>query len=260
MSHENPERDPELEARLARHLNGCRMGRSVYAFEQLGSTMEHAHALAREGAPEGTLVVTLRQNQGRGRLGRVWESPVGGAYFSLIVRPTRELSDVPQLSLLAGLSAAEAIQRSTGLYPSLRWPNDVLLNGNKVAGILVEAKASAVILGVGINVTTRTDELPDTATSLQAGGARAVDPLVLTASLCQQFQAWYDVWTAEGFASIREALRPWMGHFGQPVHISAGSQQFEGTASDVDENGRLMVRLDSGLIRTFDVGEVTLLR
>ena len=78
--------------------------------------------------------------------------------------------------------------------------------------------------------------------------------------LCSRFHAWYDVWTTQGFAPIREALRPWMGLFGHPVHISAGADRFEGTASDLDENGRLVVRLDSGLMRQFEMGEVTLLR
>jgi biotin-(acetyl-CoA carboxylase) ligase len=82
----------------------------------------------------------------------------------------------------------------------------------------------------------------------------------LTGRLCDQFRRWYDVWTQEGFAPIREALRPWMGWFGHPVHITAGSRRLEGTAHDIDETGRLLVRLDSGLLRPFDVGEVTRLR
>ena len=221
--------------------------------------MEAAHALAAAGAPEGTLVWAARQDQGRGRLGRTWESPEGGVYLSLIVRPTRPIAEIPQLSLAAGLAATEGINELTGLFPSIRWPNDILLNCLKVAGILVEAKAGAVIVGIGINVLTRADDLPEGATSLSAAGAADCDPNRLTGELCHRFRAWYDVWTAQGFAPIREALRPWMGHFGQPVHISAGTDRFEGTASDLDESGRLLVRLDSGIMRQFDMGEVTLL-
>lgn len=269
--------------------------------------MEVAHQLAADGATEGTLVWASRQAQGRGRLGRTWESPEGGAYFSLILRSTRPPVDIPQLSLVAGLSAAEAIQQTTGLFPSIRWPNDVLLNGLKVAGILTETRSSSntlsairstlyAVIGIGINVTTRTEDLPDTATSLLAnlsqpsplasatgcatgrgalalscgerggpatpsGGPRPL-PLAhsLTGSLCRRFRAWYDVWTTKGFAPIREALRPWIGLFGHPVHISAGADRFEGTASDLDEAGRLVVRLDSGVMRQFEMGEVTLLR
>lgn len=281
MSRANAARDPALEQQLRHELDGATTP-EILAFSCVGSTMEIAHRLAVDGAPEGTLVWAARQEQGRGRLGRVWSSPKGGAYFSLILHPARPPAEIPQLSLVAGLAAAEAIQQLTGLFPAIRWPNDVLLNGLKVAGILVEARGDAVIVGIGINVTTRTEDLPDTATSLSAarlaeprggvprGGVPSeaarpsrgmpVNPYRLTAELCRSFSKWYDVWTTQGFAPIREALRPWIGLFGHPVHISAGSNRFEGTASDLDEDGRLVVRLDSGVLRAFDMGEVTLLR
>ena len=253
------ERDPELEAKLLAGLNGARLGRPVQAFARVASTMEIAHELAADGAPEGTLVWAARQEQGRGRLGRTWASPEGGAYFSLILRPARPLAEIPQLSLVAGLSAAEAIRELTGLTASIRWPNDLLLDSKKVCGILVEARNGAAVIGIGLNVTTDLTDLPDTATSLHAAGA-VCDPYLLTGALCRRFQRWYDVWSAEGFASIREALRPWIGLFGHPVHITAGTTRLEGTAADLDEQGRLVVRLDSGILRAFDVGEVTLLR
>ena len=244
--------------------------------------MEVAHALAREGAPEGALVWAARQERGRGRLGRTWTSPEGGAYFSLILHPRRPAAETPQLSLVAGLSVAEAIRELTGLFVSIRWPNDVLINGLKVSGILIEAKEGAVIVGIGLNVTNDPRELPEGATSLvvalvaepagnasrrrperdPAGASREMppDPYRLTGASCRRFGAWYEVWTKQGFAPIREALRPWIGLFGHPVHISAGSSRFEGTASDLDEGGRLLVRLDSGIMRAFEMGEVALLR
>ncbi|MBI4434904.1 biotin--[acetyl-CoA-carboxylase] ligase [Candidatus Uhrbacteria bacterium] len=103
-------RDPELEEQLLQTLNGVRFGRPCYAFRQVGSTMDVAKQLATQGEPEGTLVFAARQEQGRGRLGRRWESPEGGAYFSLILKPSRPPAESPQLSLVAGLAAAEAIQ------------------------------------------------------------------------------------------------------------------------------------------------------
>ena len=249
-----------LEATLSACING-RIGHPVHAFQCVGSTMEIAHALAQEGAPEGTLVWAVRQEQGRGRLGRLWTSPEGGAYFSLILCPQRPAAEHPQLSLVAGLSTAQAIQELTGLFPAIRWPNDVLIDNKKVAGILIESRVSDyVVIGIGINVTIDRGELPEGATSLAASSSPAPDPCRLTGVLCRHLETWYDAWTSKGFAPIREALRPWMGHFGQPVHITAGSHRFEGTASDLDECGRLLVRLDSGLIRPFEVGEVTLLR
>ena len=260
MNLANVQRDPGLEARLASHLAHSRIGHPLYTYTQVSSTMDIAHELAAQEAPEGTLVWSSRQEQGRGRLGRTWESPQGGVYLSLILRPTRSLTDIPQLSLVAGLSSVEAIQTLTQHFPSIRWPNDVLIDGRKVAGILVEAKAGVAIVGIGINVTTQPRDLPETATSLAAVGANAPDVYHLTGLLCQRFEVWYDAWTTQGFAPIRDALRPWMGLFGQVVHVTAGTAKFEGTAQDLDEHGRLVVRLDSGVLRAFEVGEVTLLR
>ncbi len=263
MSHANHvtlARDPALEAQLRQHLDGTAMGCSVYAFTSVGSTMEVAHVLAQQRAPHGTLVWAQRQEQGRGRLGRVWESPKGGAYFSMILRPTRPAAEIPQLSLVAGLAAARAIQHTTGLHPTIRWPNDVLLQGKKVCGILVEARAGAVVIGIGVNVTTDPLDLPEHATSLRVAGIAGLTPEALTGALCRTFSRWYDRWASEGFSSIRDPLRSYIGLFGQIVHIAAGSARFEGTASDLDESGRLVVRLDSGVQRAFDMGEVTLLR
>lgn len=266
------ERNPELEARLKAAFKGCCFGGAIHAYAVCDSTMERAHALARDGAGEGTLVFAARQTQGRGRLGRKWESPEGGAYFSLILRPTRPPAEIPQLSLVAGLAAAEAIKGSDpflGSDPvprvSIRWPNDVLIDGKKVAGILVEAKDNAVVVGMGINVTTDPKDLPDTATSLaekvpgtfSEKSAWHLFPLV--AAVCTTFDRWYDIWTAQGFAPVREALRLWL-NLGGLVRLTTGDSQVEGQATNVDEEGRLVVRLESGVVQAFEAGEVTLLR
>lgn len=254
------QRDGELEAVLSRYMNECALRGSVYAFAETGSTMEDARALAAEGAPEGTLVYAARQAQGRGRLGRVWESPEGGAYFSIILRPKRPAADIPQLSLVAGLAAVEGLRQLARVYPSIRWPNDVLIDGKKLAGILVEARHGGVIVGVGINVATKPSDLPETAVALAAVAKPCPHPHQVTGAFWRRLSIWYDIWAREGFGPVRAALRPWMGLFGQPVHVTAGSQQFEGTAADLDESGRLVVRLDSGVLRAFEMGEVTLLR
>ena len=151
---------------------------------------------------------------------------------------------------------------------SIRWPNDVLLGDKKICGILTEAKNGAVVVGIGINVATDPKALPDTATSLAEKVSDTFDPksvrhflaLDLTAAVCRKFDGWYDVWTAQGFAPIRQALRPWMGHLGGLVRLKTGAGDTEGQAADLDESGRLLVRLDSGVVHAFDAGEVTLLR
>lgn len=318
-------RDPELEQRLKEQFRGCCFGGAIHAYAVCDSTMERAHALVREGAGEGTLVFAARQTQGRGRMGRRWESPEGGAYFSLILRPSRPPTETPQLSLVAGLAAAEAIDEAiTGAGPaaartpvasprrwglpgeyaapiptssssgasglasgaprsaspapsdcepgpaatvavSIRWPNDILLDGKKIAGILTEARDGAVVVGMGINVTTDPKDLPETATSLEKmvpGSERtrgAWHLFSLVAAVCTKFDAWYDVWTAQGFPPIREALRSWL-NFGGIVRLTTGGSQVEGQALDVDEEGRLLVRLESGVMRAFEAGEVMLLR
>lgn len=275
----NAPRDPAREARLARLLDGApgpsgersrTIGCRVHAYASVGSTMDVARRLAQEGALEGTLILAARQEQGRGRLGRVWESPEGGLYASLILAPARPAAEIPQLSLVTGLAAAQAIHELTGLFPAIRWPNDLLLNDRKVGGILVETTAEGgrqraegrhiVIVGVGINVKTPQEDLPDTATSLASAGTIDCDADTLAAALCRALAAWYDAWSRRGFAPIREALRPWISVFGHPVQITTGSDQTQGTATDLDESGRLLVRLDSGVIRPFEMGEVTLLR
>ena len=254
MASATESRDRALETQLAAHLKT----RPVYAFRAIGSTMETAHQLAAEGASEGTLVWAERQEQGRGRWGRTWESPPGGLYLSLITRPARPAAETPQLSLVTGLAITEAIQQMTTLFAAIRWPNDLLLGGKKVCGILLEARNGAAVIGIGLNVATNPRELPETATSLRAAGA-ACDAYQLPGALCARFEQWYDAWTHQGFAPVREALRPWMG-LGQLVQIATPLEQLQGQAMDVDESGRLVVRLDSGIQRRFEAGEVTRLR
>jgi BirA family biotin operon repressor/biotin-[acetyl-CoA-carboxylase] ligase len=246
-------RDAALEARLS----GLFGRRDVMAYQQAGSTMTLAHEAAAAGAADGAVVWAAEQSEGRGRMGRRWESPAGGAYFSIILRPQRPPAEQPQLSLVAGVAVAEAIRELAGATGSIRWPNDVLVDGLKVAGILAESRNGAVVIGIGINARGA-GGLPPTAGALDAKGA-AIDPLELSAAVYRRFVPWYGRWTQQGFAPIRRALEPWMS-FGQPVQLALASEQLQGTTADVDEQGRLVVRLDSGLMRAFEVGEVTLLR
>ncbi len=251
-------RDPAIEAELAPHLSGLSLGRPLYAFARVGSTMEIAHALAGAGAPEGALVWAACQEAGRGRFGRAWASPEGGVYGSIILRPRRAEAELPQLSLVAGLAAAQTIHALSGAPSWVRWPNDILLGDRKVAGILLEARAGAVVLGIGVNVATPDRELPVDAISLIAAGAACTLARV-TGGLCRNVGAWYDAWSRHGFSPIRDALRPRL-MLGRFVHLVAGPERVEGQAVDLDESGRLLVRLESGVVRAFEAGEVTLLR
>lgn len=259
VHHAGPVRDPALEARLAQEPGLA--GRAIFAYREVPSTMDVAHELAAAGEPDGALIWAERQTQGRGRMSRKWESPAGGVYCSVVLRPSRPQAEHPQLSLVAGLAAAEAVERLSGLHPSIRWPNDLLLDGRKLAGILLEARQDWVVLGFGINVTTPLAQLPEGATSLAAHDACGAEPYRVTAAWYEVLQTWYQRWSRDGFAPIREALRPRLALLGQIVRIAVdGRGEMEGQALNVDEAGRLLVRLDSGLARAFDVGEVALLR
>ena len=255
-----PDRDPAREVALRSALGTRRIGRMVYAYGVVVSTMDLAHGLAAADSPEGTLICAVEQMDGRGRQGRRWVSAPGGLYCSVILRPQVPLERAPQLALVAGLAAAEAIRSLTGLVPWVRWPNDLLLSGRKVGGTLVEARGGAVVVGQGINVTAEHDLLPDTATSLAASGAEDVDLVALTAAWCGALESWYDRWITDGFEPIRQALRSRMAFFGDPIHLQRGEGRVEGTATDLDEAGRLIVRLDSGVLQAFDMGEVTRVR
>src|SRR5580765_3985091 len=154
-----------------------------------------------DGAPEGAVAVTNEQTEGRGRLGRSWEAPAGTSLlFSIVLEPPVSAERLPELSLVAGASVAEAVERETGLATEVKHPNDVLVDGRKVAGILAEAADGRVVLGVGINLSQTEDQLPDPAssTSLALEGA-AVDRDTLLVAVLDRLEARYDAWgTAAG--------------------------------------------------------------
>ena len=150
-----------------------------------------------EGAPEGAIAITEEQTEGRGRLGRSWHAPPGTSLlFSIVLIPPVPAERLAELSLVAGHAVAEAIAAKTGLSPTIKHPNDVLIDGRKVAGVLAEAAEGRVVLGIGINVSQSEDELPPevAATSLRLAGASAVDRAALLATVLQRLEARYDFW------------------------------------------------------------------
>ncbi|MCS6927435.1 MAG: biotin--[acetyl-CoA-carboxylase] ligase, partial [Candidatus Binatia bacterium] len=161
---------------LASHLRTRFLGRPLHIFPTLDSTNTYAARLARDGAPEGTVVIADMQTGGKGRLGRTWVSPPHvNLYLSVILRPPVSIAAAPSLNLLAGVAVAETIASVCGLRPSIKWPNDVLVNDKKVCGILAEMQVSAstlcaVILGIGVNINAPLsafpEELRDKASSL----------------------------------------------------------------------------------------------
>lgn len=152
-----------------------------------------------DGAPEGAVAVTDEQTEGRGRLGRSWHAPAGSSLlFSILLTPAVPTERLPELSLVAGAAVAEAIAGETGLAATIKHPNDVLIGGRKVAGILAESAEGRVVLGIGINVSQAEDELPPgvAATSLRLAGAQDVDRSALLAAVLASLEAGYDEWVS----------------------------------------------------------------
>lgn len=179
-----------------------RFGRPYLYFERCESTQRELPS----DAPEGAIAVAEEQTAGRGRLGRSWHAPPRTSILvSVNLRPAVATPRLPQLSLVAGVAVAEAIAAETGLHPEVRFPNDLLIRGRKVAGILAEARDARVVLGIGINVNLAEDELPtevDTpATSLSVESGASVDRAALLTGLLEQLEAHYDAWLSEDEAA-----------------------------------------------------------
>lgn len=244
---------------------------------ETGSTNADVTAAARAGAAEGLVVVAERQTAGRGRLGRVWQSPArAGLAVSVLLRPTGAAA-VHQgwLPLLAGVAAVEAVDRVPRVPASLKWPNDLLIGGRKLAGILAEAVpgprgrtpgSTAVVVGIGLNVTVRADELPGPeATSLLLAGAESTDRDPLLRELLRALARWYERWRdAAGdpeASGLRSAYLDRCDTVGQDVRVMLpNGQDLVGEAATVDEAGRLVVIDLEGTPQAVSAGEVIHLR
>jgi BirA family biotin operon repressor/biotin-[acetyl-CoA-carboxylase] ligase len=228
--------------------------RDVRVVAETGSTNLDLLAAAADGAAEGTVLVAESQTAGRGRMGRQWVSPPGAALtFSVLLRPAA----VPQASrgwvpLLAGVAVAQAVRAETGVDASLKWPNDVQVNGAKLAGILAEQAGDAIVAGIGINVSSGRDELPvATATSLALEGAGGVAAGPLLIAMLGELGRWYLAWAgARGDAvgcGLHREYQALCATIGREVRVSLpGGRTVTGEASGVDQTGRLVVASPAG--------------
>jgi BirA family biotin operon repressor/biotin-[acetyl-CoA-carboxylase] ligase len=239
-----------------------RLGALRYDFADVDSTQAIARDLARSGAPEGTLVAAEHQRAGRGRAGRAWlDRPGENLLFSLILRPVLAPARVPQLALMGAVAIAEALESTTGAAPVIKWPNDLLLGGRKVCGLLAEAasdgdRVAHVVLGIGINVNQRefAAELGDGATSLARELGHAVDrSRVLDAALAR-LDHWYVVYGRVGFAGVEPEWSRRSALAGQPI-VTGGVR---GIALGIDDDGALLVQSVAGETHRVVAGEVSL--
>lgn len=247
------------------------IGREMRYAPSVGSTNEVAKEWAREGAPDGGVFIAEEQGAGKGRLGRAWFSPAGkGLWFSVVMRPRINPADVPQITMVAAVAVARAVYKETGLTAGIKWPNDLLVGGGrrrKLCGILTEMNADMdrvnyAVLGVGLNVNvTREDvprELRDIVASVAMETGKKINRVKLLQAVLRELDHWYQEWLARGFKPVLEQWKDWNVTLGRRVKVTTLKEVVEGRAEDVDENGSLVVRLDSGGLKRFMAGEVSL--
>jgi BirA family transcriptional regulator, biotin operon repressor / biotin---[acetyl-CoA-carboxylase] ligase len=228
----------------------------------LESTSRTLRELAQEGEPEGTVVVAEEQRAGRGRLGRGWASPKGGLWFSVLLRPPAAPAEAPVLSLMAGAAVADALRKGLGLEARLKWPNDVLVSGKKLCGILAESRSDArleyVILGIGINanflVSALPEELRRSAVTVREVLRHPVDRMALLRDILRELDGGYRAFRAGDTASIIARWKELSETLGRTVRVETATGFVEGVAGDVDARGALVVRTPEGPV-TVDSGD-----
>jgi BirA family biotin operon repressor/biotin-[acetyl-CoA-carboxylase] ligase len=244
------------------------LGQTIHFYEELDSTNDRAKELAEDGADHGEVVVAELQRAGRGRRGRTWVSPAGrNLYLSVILRPELAPTRAPELTLVGALAVCDAL-RQAGVDAGIKWPNDVLVGGKKIAGILTELSAEPdhvhwVVLGMGINLNARREDFPpelrDEATSVLLERGQAAPRALFTAALLLSLEQWLEVHAEQGFDAIRDAWRSRSVTLGRQVRVRMGDRDVDGVAEELDASGALLVRTATGVERVM-TGDVVLLR
>jgi BirA family biotin operon repressor/biotin-[acetyl-CoA-carboxylase] ligase len=243
---------------ISYHLHTQKFGRKIRYQEVVHSTQILAHEWAREGIEEGALVVAEQQEAGRGRLGRKWYSPSHtGVWMSLILRPSILLTDASHLTLLASLGVKQGIERVTGLPIQIKWPNDLLIHGKKICGILTELRGEQdqvhyVIIGIGINVNTPKESWPEeirriaTSLAIELGGP--VHRASLIAAILEELEEVYQQYMNQGFTKIKAQWEKSSGILGKSIVARTAQGTYTGIAEQLTGQGALLLRTDQGLI------------
>ncbi len=228
------------------------IGRPLYVFGVVESTNDTARALAEQGATEGTVVLAGEQRAGRGRLGRAWASPPGGLWLSVVLRPRRPPHEWSRFAFATSVAVASALERTLAVPVRVKWPNDLMLSGRKLGGVLVEAAGAVAIVGIGLNANVRLSALPPSlravATSLEEWLGHAVDLVSVTQEILRQLDVAYRL----ALEAPEEVMAQWRGRsitLGRRVQVRGVTTAFEGVAETIDEDGALLVRTASGLQR-----------
>ncbi len=258
------DRPPLSATALTSALIGDGLWRELRVVAETGSTSADAAAAARSGAAEGLVIVAEHQSAGRGRLDRSWESPPrAGLTMSVLLRPAVPRERWGLLTLLVAVAAARAVRDRTGVAVELKWPNDLVVNDRKLAGVLAEVVGDAAVVGLGLNVSTRPAELPPGATSLVVETGEAVDRQPVLLAVLREVGAAYDEWESTGGPAepMLRSYRQLSATLGRTVRATlSGGETLTGRAVAVDGTGRLVVTPEDGPSRTLSTGDVVHLR
>lgn len=255
-------------AELSAGLPLQRIGTRITCLQEVDSTNLVAYRLAEQGAVEGTVVIADHQTGGKGRLGRRWESPAGvNLYCSVILRPQILPLYAPQLTFVSSVAVVDAILRTTNLQPVIKWPNDVLVNGQKVAGLLNEMSAETervdfLVLGIGVNINMNREQFPvdlrHPATSLAIEAGQKIDRRQFARVLLESLDALYAAYLAEGYEPLR---RRWLAHsavMGRTVRVTSGENVVVGVVEGIDEHGGLVLSCAGGRHERVLAGDVAI--
>jgi BirA family transcriptional regulator, biotin operon repressor / biotin---[acetyl-CoA-carboxylase] ligase len=224
---------------------------SVRYYDSIGSTNDEALRLAHHGAPHGTAVCARQQTAGRGRHARHWHSPTGNLYVSLLLRPVATPAKAAELSFVTALAVADTVDwfLPDGIKAELKWPNDVLVRGAKIAGILLEYADAAVIVGIGINVRHAPSGTPYPVTSLAACGTALPESATALPVLLEAFNHRFSAWDASGFHVVRDSWLSRAHPPGSPLRVTSGTSSVIGRFLDLTLDGALIVETADGLAR-----------
>ncbi|MFL6560494.1 MAG: biotin--[acetyl-CoA-carboxylase] ligase [Bacillus sp. (in: firmicutes)] len=251
-----PEKITADEIRLGLTTN--LIGRNIHYEERVESTQRLAHRFASENVPEGTVVIAEEQLSGRGRMDRKWHSPkYTGIWMSIIIRPNIPLSNAPQLTLLTAVAIVQAIEETTDLLPEIKWPNDILINGKKVTGILTELQAEAdrihsIIIGIGINVNQKIEDFPlelqETASSLFIEKGVTIARAELIRTIFKTFEKLYTLYLDQGFLPIKLLWESYASSIGKYIRARTLTNTIEGKEIGITNDGVLKLEEQKGFI------------
>lgn len=261
-----PKHDVISEAEIKLGLNNSLIGKKIFCYRNIGSTNEQAKIFANKGFKEGTVIISESQTDGRGRLGRKWESDRDvGIYMSIILKPNISIENISQITLLAGIAVCNAIQKETNLKPMLKWPNDIIINSKKVCGILTELNAETnkinyLVTGIGVNInnTYFDSTIKDKASSLFLESKSIYSRRNIVVSILSEFEIVYEKFKLNTFNYFVNYYKSICLNLNRKVIAISQNNIISGTAIDIKNDGSLVIKLDDGSIVCVSCGEVSL--